>query len=287
MSELANVVEVSESSFAEQVIAASERVPVLVDFWADWCAPCKVLLPVLLNMAKEYGDKLLLAKVDTDVERELATAHGIRSLPTLRLYRHGQVVEELLGAQPEATLRSLIDAYIERESDRLLAEALTLEQAGQRTRALELMTQAHGEDPDNPRLPLEYARLCLEDGQADRAEQILQQLPRELREQPQVLALQALVELTRSISGAPAIEELEAALKTDPKLKQTRFQLAARQTLAADYDQALENFLELLKQDRNYGEGAAKRGLLAVFGVLGDEDERVTRYRRQMFALLH
>lgn len=287
MSELANVVEVSKSGFADEVIAASERVPVLVDFWAEWCAPCKMLLPILMKLAEEYGDKLRLAKVDTEAERELAAEHGIRSLPTLRLYRHGQVMEEILGAQPETTLRSLIDAYIERESDRLLAEALTLAQAGRQARALELMSQAYQDDPDNPRLPLEYARLCLETEHADRAEEVLQAMPRELREQPQARSLQALVELTRSTTGAPPRPELEAALKADPGQPQTRFQLAARQTLAGDYDPALENFLELLKQNRDYGDGAAQRGLLAVFAMLGDEDPRVTRYRRQMFALLH
>ena len=150
MNELANVVEVNESNFAEQVIVASERVPVLVDFWADWCAPCKMLLPVLLKLAQEYGDQLRLAKVNTDVERGLAAEHGIRSLPTLRLYRHGQVVEEVMGAQPEAALRTLIDAYIERESDRLLIEALTLAQDGDRAVALELMARAYRDDPDNP-----------------------------------------------------------------------------------------------------------------------------------------
>ena len=287
MSELSNVVEVSKASFAEQVIAASERVPVLVDFWAEWCAPCKMLLPVLLKLAEEYGDKLRVAKVDTEAERELAAEHGIRSLPTLRLYRHGQVVEEILGAQPETALRSLLDAYIERESDRLLAEALTLAQAGEQARALELMSQAYRDDPGNPRLPLEYGRLCLEAGQADRAEEVLQAMPRELREQPQTTSLQALVDLTRSTSGAASRADLEAALKADPRQPQARFQLAARQTLAGDYDQALENFLELLKQNRDYGDGAAQRGLLAVFAMLGDADERVTRYRRQMFALLH
>jgi len=287
MSELPNVVEVSASNFPEQVIAASEQVPVLVDFWADWCAPCKMLLPVLLKLAQEYGEKLRLAKVNTEVERGLAAQHGIRSLPTLRLYRHGQVVEEILGAQPEATLRTLIDAYMERESDRLLAEALTLAQSGERVEALQLMAQAYRDDPDNPRLPFEYARLCLETDQPDRAEEVLQALPRELRERPQARSLQALLELTRSTSGAPPIQELESALAADPKQPRARFQLAARQTLAADYDRALENFLELLKQDRDFGAGAAQRGLLAVFALLGDEDERVTRYRRQMFALLH
>lgn len=287
MSELSNIVEVGESNFHEQVIGASEQVAVLVDFWADWCAPCKALLPILQKLAEDYGDKLRVAKVNTDVERELASQHGIRSLPTLRLYRDGQLVEELLGAQPEAVLRSVIDPHIVRDSDRLLAEALDLEQAGQRQRALELTGRAYQDDPDNQRLTLEYARLCLEDNQADRAEQLLQALPRELREQPQVQSLQSLVELTRSIADAPPVQQLQDTLQTDPTLSQARFQLAARQTLAGDYDAALENLMELLRRDRAYGEGAARRGLLGLFALLGDEDERVIRYRRQMFALLH
>jgi putative thioredoxin len=287
MSDLPNVVEVNEANFQEQVVAASEQVPVLVDFWADWCAPCKMLLPVLLKLAEEYGKDLRLAKVNTDVERGLAERHGIRSLPTLQLYRHGQMVEQIMGAQPETTLRALIDAYVERESDRLLAEALSYAQAGQRGQALELMSQAYGDDTDNPRLALEYARLCLEDKQPDRAEEILQALPRELREQPEIRGLQVLVDVTRSTSDAPPMEDLQAALGTDPGDSRARYQLAARQTLAASYDAALENLLELLKRDPGYGEGAAQRGLLAVFALLGDDDERVTRYRRQMFALLH
>ncbi len=287
MSDLPNVVEVTEANFQEQVIAASESVPVLVDFWADWCAPCKVLLPVLLNIAADYADNLRLAKVNTDIERGLAEQHGIRSLPTLRLYHRGQVVEEVLGAQPETTLRTLIDAHIERPSDRLMAEAIGCAGNGDHARALELMARAYQDDPDNPRLAFEYARLCLENDQADRAEEILRAMSRELREQPQARSLEALLELTRSTAGAPPMEELESALSADPKRAQPRYQLAARQTLAADYDAALENFLELLKQHRDYGEGAAQRGLLAVFAILGDEDERVTRYRRQLFALLH
>ncbi|MGD2076153.1 MAG: thioredoxin [Gammaproteobacteria bacterium] len=287
MSDLPNVVEVSEANFQEQVISASEQVPVLVDFWADWCAPCKVLLPILLKLAQEYAGSFRLAKVNTDIERGLAEKHGIRSLPTLQLYRHGQVVEQIMGAQPETTLRALIDAYVERESDRLLAEALTVAEGGDRDRAFALLAEAYRADPDNTRLALEYARFFLENTQPDRAEEVLEALPREVREQPETMGLQVLVQLTRSVADAPAIEALRTTVQREPGHSQARYQLASRQTLAGDYDAALENFLELLKKDPGFGDGAAKRGLLAVFALLGDDDERVTRYRRQMFALLH
>jgi len=287
MNDLPHVIEISGASLQEQVVEKSREVPVLVDFWADWCAPCKMLLPILLKLADEYQGKFQLVKINTEVERELAAQHGIRSLPTLRLYLNGEVVEEILGAQPEAALRTLIDGYIQRESDLRLQEALTSHQQGDTSGALALLEQAYRDDPDNPRLPLPYARLCIEDNQFERADQILQALPRELREQPETAGLQQLVELARSLSDAPGLKELENVLRADAGQSAVRYQLAARQTLAADYDNALINFLELLKRDRNYGDGAAQRGLLAIFALLGDQDPRVTSYRRQMFTLLH
>jgi putative thioredoxin len=287
MSELSNVIEVTESSFQQQVVEKSREMPVLVDFWADWCAPCKVQLPVLLKLAGEYRDQMQIAKINTDVERALAEQHAIRSLPTLRLYRHGEVVEEVLGAQPEANLRTLIDAYLERESDRTLQQALELDAQGRRSEALQLLEPAYKSDPDNPRLPLEYARLCIDDNQLDRAGEIIQALPRQLREAAAAKSLQTLLEFSRSITDAPPAVELESALDEDPKKSEPRYQLAARQLLAGDYDKALENFMVLLKQDRNYADGAAQRGLLTVFSLLDEDDERISRYRRQMFALLH
>jgi putative thioredoxin len=287
MSDLPNVNEITEADFQRRVVDRSHEVPVLVDFWADWCAPCKMLLPVLLQLAADYGSQLEIVKINTDQERTLAGQHGIRSLPTLRLYRRGEVVEEVLGAQPESVLRTMIDVYIERESDRLMQQALEFKEQGNRPRALELLETAYREDPDNPRVSLEYVRLCLEEGELDQAQEILEGLPRELREQPDASGLQNLLEFARATATAPPPESLAATLEAEPNQSAPRYQLAALQALAGDYDASLENFLQLLKSDRAYGDGAAQRGLLAIFALLGDDDERVMRYRRQMFALLH
>jgi putative thioredoxin len=287
MSEHAWVTEASEANFVQEVIERSHEVPVLVDFWADWCAPCKILIPVLLKLAQEYQGAFHLVKVDTEQERNLAAQHGIRSLPTLRLYRHGEVVEEVMGAQPEPVLRSLIDQHAVRASDASLQQALQLAAAGDADQALSLLETAHREDPANQRLTVEYARLCIQATQLEKADSLLHELPREIREQPEISGLRAMIEFAGIAAGAPPADALQASLESDPGQSEVRYQLAARQIMAGQFDAALDNLIDLLQRDRNYNDGAAQRALLAVFGLLGSDDERVTRYRRRMFALLH
>jgi putative thioredoxin len=246
-----------------------------------------MLVPVLAKLAADFGDQLQIAKVNTDIERGLAQRHGIRSLPTLHLYRNGEVVEEVLGAQPESTLRSLIEAYVVRASDSTLQEALSLAATGSRAQALQLLERAWREDPGNPRLPLELVRLYIEDGQFDSATSLLQTLPHEIREGDTAKALQLLIEFASTAAAGADADALLKRLDDNPADSEARFQLASRQVVAGDYDAALNNFMELLKRDRSFGDGAAQRGLLTIFSLLGEDDARVGAYRRRMFTLLH
>lgn len=281
------MIELNAANFAAEVIRKSQQMPVLVDFWADWCAPCKMLVPVLAKLASDYADRLHITKVNTDLERDLAQQHGIRSLPTLHLYSNGQLVEEVLGAQPESTLRALVENYLVRASDNTLQAALACAAAGDRSQALQLLEQALVEDPQNPRLPLDLARLYMEEGQTDKAAQLLDSLPREIRESDQGKGLQLLLEFSASTAGSPDAATLGRQLEEDPGNSDVRCRLASRQLTDGDYDAALETFMELLKRDRKHGDGAAQRGLLAVFSLLGENDERVGACRRKMFNLLH
>jgi putative thioredoxin len=281
------MIELNAATFETEVIEKSRQMPVLVDFWADWCAPCKMLTPVLARLAEDYTDRLHITKVNTDVERDLAQQYGIRSLPTLHLYRNGQLVEEVLGAQPESTLRVMVEKYLARESDNTLQTALACAEAGDRAQALQLLEQACADDSHNPRLPLELARLYLEDGQLDKAGQLLESQPREIRESDQARGLLLLLEFAASAAGGGDDASLAQQLEENPADAHSRYRLASRQLTAGNYDAALESFIELLRRDRNYGDGAAQRGLLATFSLLGEDDERVAAYRRKMFNLLH
>jgi len=273
---------VTADTFQKLVIETSNAVPVLVDFWADWCGPCHMQMPVLVKLVGEYAGKFLLAKVNTDTERRLAQEHGIRSLPTMRLYRNGQVVEEVLGAQTESTLRALLDPYIERDSDKLRLEALDAHRQGRTEEALAMLRKAQEADPENNRVQFALAGLYLDAGRLDEAESLLNALPWAVQEEAESRKLRALLDFARIAETAAPIEELELQRDKQPGDSQTRYRLAARYVLADRPQDAMDELLAIIQHDRSYGDDAARKGLLAVFELLGEEDDLVATYRRRL-----
>lgn len=281
------VYDVTQETYQQLVVENSRHVPVLVDFWADWCGPCKMQLPVLLKLADAYQGKFLVAKINTDEQRRLAELHSIRSIPTMKLFRDGQVVEEILGAQTESTLRTLLDKYVARESDSLREQAAQRAAAGDVEGALAILRDAAAKDPDNPRAQLDYLRTAMEAGLVDEAEQALTAMPRDIRESAEIRRYAALVEFARRIAGAPDRAALEQRIAQDTGDLEARDLLAARLALAGDAEGALEQYLEILRRDRRYGDDAGRKGLLAMFELLGNQGPLVNRYRSQMFTVLH
>lgn len=281
------VLEVTQENYQQQVIENSRRVPVLVDFWADWCGPCKMQLPILLKLAQAYQGKFLVAKINTDTERQLASMHQIRSIPTLKLFRHGEVVEEILGAQTESTLRGILDKYVERASDSQREQAQQKLAAGDVQGGLAILREAAQQDPDNPRVQLDYIHTAMEVGLISEAEQALQNLPREMRDGSEIRRLVALLEFARKVEGAPAQSTLEQRIAADADDLAARAQLAARLALAGQPEPAMQQYLEILQRDPQYADEAGRKGLLAVFELLGNSGALVNRYRSLMFNLLH
>ncbi|MCF7992983.1 MAG: thioredoxin [Thiohalocapsa sp.] len=281
------VLNVTAENFEQVVLAGSMKQPVLVDFWADWCAPCRQLMPILAKLADDYGGAFVLAKIDTEAEQALAAQFGIRSLPTVQLFKGGQPVDQFMGALPEAQVREFLDRHIERESDKLLIRAKGLLAAGDIDAGAALIEQVRAADPEHKRLPIAEAQVKAALGDAAAAAELLQRIPVDLADDPEVAALRSQLDFAVVLAGAPPAPACEARVESDPNDSEARYQLAAHQVIAGDYEAALENLMTLMQKDRAYGDDAARKGMLRIFDLLGGSGDLVSRYRARLSRALY
>lgn len=279
------IIDVSKQNYAE-LMEASFRVPVVLDFWADWCQPCHMLMPVLASLADEYAGTFILGKLNTEQEPEIAAQFNIRSIPTVKLFRDGQAVDGFTGVMPEGTIRDMLDRHVARGSDAQVAEARERLEAGDTDGAITLLNEARDSDPDNPRVTLAMAEAQVDAGLADDAEATLKALPIDEQDKPEVAALRSRLFFERHLVDVPAVSELEGRLATDESDLEAMLQLAFLKVADRDYDAALELLLTLMRKDRSFGDDVGRQGLLKVFDILGN-DPRVSQYRRKMASLLN
>ncbi|MCU7930712.1 MAG: thioredoxin [Candidatus Thiodiazotropha sp. (ex Codakia rugifera)] len=287
MSDSPYIFEVTVENFQQVVLENSMNCPVLVDFWAEWCNPCKTLMPLLAKLADDYRGQFILAKVNTEEQQQLATHFQIRSIPSVKLFHNGEVVDEFMGALPEAEVRQFLNKHIPRESDALIDQADALLLQGDVESAGVLLKQVSDSDPENPRIRLSYARYMATLGKLEEAEKLLQALPDEEKNKPEVLSMLARIQFDRATADNPPAEVLEARLKDNPADSEALHQLASHKIMENDYEHALELLLTLLQKDRSYGDNAAQREMLRIFDMLEGQGELVKRYRNRMFNFLH
>jgi putative thioredoxin len=285
MAESPHVVDVTESNFEQVVIAGSRQRPVLVDFWADWCAPCRQLMPMLARLADEFAGAFLLAKVDTEAEQALAAAFGIRSLPTVQLFKDGRPVDQFMGALPEGQVREFLARHVENETDRRIATAVEQMMRGDLLDAESLLAEVRAEDPQNKGLFIAEVKLALAKGDEAAASDLLEHTPIELVSDPEIAQLRGQLAFASAASSTTR-NDCEARLAADASDSEARYGLAAHQVLAGEYQAALENLLALMRRDRSYGDDAARKGMLMVFDLLGD-DPLVANYRAKLSRLLY
>lgn len=287
MSQSSYSFDVTAQTFQSQVIDASHQAPVLVDFWATWCGPCQSLMPVLEKLAAEYQGQFLLAKVEIDQQQELATHFGVRSVPTVKLVKNGQIVDEFTGAQGEGAIRALLDRHIERETDKRMAQAIEQYEQGDSEAALQEMQQIILDDSENMHNRVRFAEILIRENRLDDARQLLNSLSVDIQMEPEVKALFSQIEMAETLGDAEDADSLLKRIEADPKDSEARYQLSARYAAEGRHEEALQQLLEIVRRDRNYNDDAGRKGMLRLFELLGNEGELVSKYRRLLAQALN
>ena len=280
-----HVFDATAATFEDTVIRKSLDTPVLVDFWATWCGPCKTLGPLLEKLAADFNGAFVLAKVDVDKEQELAAAFQIRSVPTVMLVKGGQLVDGFPGALPEGQLREFLKHHgIEPAPAVEEAAEVAAPSVDPHAEVMRLRKIAEAE-PDNAEHKLDLALALLQTGAASEAEHLLDALPANLATDERTVKARARLGFAALLKDAPPAEVLEAAIASDPTDLRARHLLGVRRLVAGDAEAGLQQFIEMLQRDRVWSDNLAKKSLIDAFRVIEDED-LVGRYRRKMSALL-
>ena len=269
----------TESSFEQDVIQKSYQHLVLVDFWAAWCGPCKALTPILDNLLTQYSGQVLLAKVNTDEQQELAARYGIRSLPTVFFFRNGEVVDQFMGVQSESVIKPLVDRHVVRESDKLLDEAIALFDSGETDSAITLAKKAIAEDPDNDRPKLALSTWLLDSHQYDEAKAVMDSISRNGRDATEYRTLQARLEFGVNTKMGLSKEDLLRSIEDNSDNLAARFELAHHFIRDQRLAEALDQLIEIIQRDRSYGDDAPRQAILKIFDLVGGKGELVSQYR--------
>jgi len=281
--------DVGTADFQEKVLAASHRAPVLVDFWAEWCAPCRVLKPVLEKLAADYGGRFILAKLDSDRNQELAARLGVRGIPNVKAFVDGKLVDEFTGALPEAQIRAFIDGLLPSPAEPLRIAAQEARTRGDADVAASLLADARELDPANENVQFDLAEIHIDMGRTDAAQTMLDPLEHKARDTARLAALQARLKLAAAGGGAdPAALAARIATRADDL--DARLQLAHALALAQDYRPALEQLLDIVRRDRKWQDEAARKTMLDLFTLLGGNaqyDDLVREFRIRLARTLN
>jgi putative thioredoxin len=285
-----HVKEITEATFMQDVVEVSKEVPVIVDFWAPWCGPCRTLGPALEAAVGAAGGKVKMVKVNVDENQQIAAQLRIQSIPTVYAFYDGQPVDGFQGALPQSQVNAFVDKMAALASEGPLAAAIAsaeeMLEAGAHEEAAQVFAAIIEEDPKQAGAWAGLARTKLAMGEADEAEAILNGAPIEVAHSPEVEAAHAQIALARQAAEAGPVEELRARVAADPADHQARFDLAKALHATGDVQGAVDELLELFRRDREWNEGAAKAQLFTIFDALPANDPIVLAGRRKLSSML-
>ncbi|MFK7831250.1 MAG: thioredoxin [Congregibacter sp.] len=280
------IVNIDESNAARYLIEESMNRPVVIDFWADWCGPCKDLMPLLEKLANEYAGAFLLAKVNADEQQMIAQQFGVRSLPTVMIMQDGQPVDGFAGAQTESAVREILEKYLPSPYDAVLKEANACLEAGDAASAVTLLRPVYTDSGQRHDIAMAYVQALIEARRFDDAQALLDGI-RMADQDPLYEQMLAQLNLAREASRSPELVALEQQLDSDPENLSLREQVAVQYSAAGQYREALESLIYILRADINHNNGTTKKTLLDTIASLGKGDPLAVEYQRKLFSLLY
>jgi putative thioredoxin len=277
-----------QASFQQVVIEGSKKVPVLVDFWAPWCAPCRALTPVLEKLAAEYAGRFTLVKINSDENQALAAQFGVRGIPNVKAFVNGELVDEFSGALSEAHVRAFINRVVPSPAEELRRAAMEAYRAGGKPgEALAQLARALELDSRNDSARMDRAEILLDLARIEEAREVLVSLAGLSQLGERAKTLTARLDLAAGAAGAGDRDSLKARIARDANDLDARLQLANLHVAGKDYRGALDQLLEIVKRDRAFRDDIARKTMLQIFSVLGGEDELVGEYRRRLAGAMY
>lgn len=277
----AYIIDVTDQSFDKDVIEKSKSTPVVVDFWAEWCGPCRMLGPILERLAAEYDGSFILAKVDVDQNQTLARQFHVQGIPAVKAFFNGRVVGEFTGAQPEPRVRDFLQGLMPSQTDALARQAYECEISNQLLKAEANYREVLEEKSDHYSAMLGLGRVLLKQGKIDVGVELLQQIPDGIPEQPAAEALIATAQFS-----SEAVDQNEAELRAN--ITENSADVASHYTLACllatqeRFMEAMDEFLEVIRRNRSYKNDGARKAMLALFAIIGEDQEITQTYRRKL-----
>lgn len=276
-----NVINVTDQTFAAEVLERSKQVPVVVDFWAEWCGPCRMLGPILERLAAEYQGSFVLAKVDVDQNQMIARQFQVQGIPAVKAFINGKMVGEFTGAQPEPQVRKFIESLVPSEADLLARQGLQWETGGQPDMAVANYRAALEKKPELYAAKIGLGRTLINNGKVDEGIEVLASIPQGTKERPVAEALLATAEFRRFAAGQTEADLL-ANLQADSGDVSSHYALASLYASERKFQPAMDHFLEVVRRDRQFNDDGARKAMLAIFTILGEQEPLTRTYRQKL-----